>query len=133
MQVGYLGNSKSKLIFRVSTSQIKTLRDGKQSGSASISSHQRHIDTSLSEFVGLDAEQFTFNIRLSSYLGVSIENELETLRGFRDDGTIVKLVIGTKTYGRGKWLVKKLSETIEYTDASGNVTSVDVAVTLTEY
>lgn len=127
MKVGCLGD----LVFEVSDTVIKTIRDASRSGSATIQTHQRHLMKPLPEFTGADADSFDFKIRFSAYLGADPNAELERLWSHMTNGVVLPLTIGTKSYG--DWLIKKLKTTMEYYDRRGNLTSADVTVTLTEY
>lgn len=129
MLIGCLGN----IPFEVSTRAIKTIRDAAWSGSASIQTHQRHLDNALQEFVGIDPDSFTFNIRISDYLGSSALSEISKIFDYERNGTAVPLVIGSKGYGKYRWLIKKHKVTLEYYDKYGNLIGADISITLTEY
>ena len=127
MKVGCLGD----LVFEVSDGMIKTIRNASRSGSATIQTHQRHLMKPLQEFTGADAQSFDFKIRFSAYLGADPDTEIKKLFAYMENGVVLPLTIGTKSYG--DWLIKKIKDTPEYYDRRGNVTSTDVTVTLTEY
>lgn len=129
MTIGCLGS----IPFEVSSKEIKTIRDASWSGSASIQTHQRHLDNALQEFVGVDPDSFTFNIRISKYLGSDPIADVATIFEYERTGTAVPLVIGTKGYGKYRWLVKKHKTTLEHYDIAGDVVGVDLSITLTEY
>ncbi len=129
MKVGSLGG----VVFEVSKNQIKTIRDVKWSGSASIQSHQIHLDNPTQEFVGNDADGFTFKIKVAKYLGSDPQTDIAQLFTYMRNGTTLPLTLGTKKHGKYRWLIKKLSIDVEYFDKFGNVTSADLSVTLTEY
>lgn len=129
MKIGCLG----EIAFEVSDSTIKTLRDVSWSGSASISTHQRHLGKGLAEFVGADPDSIDFKIRVSKYLGADPLADIAKIGQYEKNGTAVPLTIGTKTYGEYRWLIKKHKITLEYFDAKGDLTSADISLTLTEY
>lgn len=129
MQIGCLG----EILFEVSPDVIQTLRDATWSGSVSISTHQRHLQNTLQEFVGVDADSFTFNIRISRYLGADPLSVLNTIFDYERNGTALCLVIGEKMYGKYRWLIKKHKATLEHYDKNGNLVGADVSLTLTEY
>lgn len=130
MTIGSFGG----IVFSVSPSKIKTVRDLSRSGSADIQTHKRHLNVDLPEFVGSGLESISFNIRLSKYLGVSNpKSDLNTIISYEQNGTPKYLVLGTETFGRGKWLVSKHKVTYEHYDASGNAVTIDISLTLTEY
>jgi len=129
MQVGCLGD----IAFEVSDKIIKTIKDVQWSGSVTIQTHARHLNNSLQEFVGIDPDGFTFSMTLSSYLGADVMGDLNKLWEYERAGKIVKFVIGTRTYGKYRWLIKKHKITMEHFDKQGNLSGVDVNITLIEY
>lgn len=130
MTIGSFGS----IVFSVSTSRMKTIRDLSRSGSADIQTHKRHLNSDLPEFTGSGLETITFNMRLSKYLGVSNpKTDLKRLISYEQNGTPQYFVLGSETFGRYKWLVSKHKVTYEHYDEAGNAVTLDVAVTLTEY
>ncbi len=129
MKIGCLG----EIAFEVSSKEIKTIRDVAWSGSASISTHQRHLGNCLQEFVGIDPDSITFNIRISKYLGSDPLEDIGRIFEYERGGVAVRLVIGSKTYGKYKWLIKKHKTALEHFDKNGDLVGVDISLTLTEY
>ncbi|MBQ6052975.1 MAG: phage tail protein [Clostridia bacterium] len=129
MKIGCLGD----IVFEVSDKEMKTIRDATWSGSASIATHQRHLDNALQEFVGVDPDSFEFKIRISQFLGSDPLTDISKLFDYERGGTAVPLTIGKKGYGKYRWLVKKHKTSLEHYDKVGNLVGVDITVTLTEY
>lgn len=129
MVVGSLGG----IVFTVSDSKIMTMNNVKVSGFASYGKHQRHGGDTLLEFVGNDAGSFTFDITLAAQLGVDVESEIEKIEEAKQNGTILKLVIGKKVYGRYRWVIQKYSVSYKAYDRAGNPILADVSITLAEY
>lgn len=129
MIIGSLGD----IVFGVSNSVVKTLQNINWSGSANIQTHTRHLDNSLTEFTGVNPDGFTFSIKLSKYLGVDPMVDIAKIFNYERSGTTLPLTIGSKAYGKYRWLIKSHKAKIEHTDGRGNITSAIVDVTLTEY
>lgn len=129
MKIGSLGD----VVFSVSDTTVKTLRNMEVKNSASVSIHKVHLGTGLAEFTGSDPQQITFKLRVSSYLGSNPETDIKKLEKYIRSGTLLIFVLGNKTYGRYRWLLESFSEAVEYTDKRGNVTQCDLSVTLREY
>lgn len=129
MKIGCLGD----IAFEVSDRAVKTISNATWSGSASIHTHQRHLTNALQEFVGIDPDGFTLTIVLSKYLGVEPMTDIVKIFEYERSGTAVPLVIGTKAYGKYRWLIKSHKVKMEHYDRQGNLTSCKVDVTLTEY
>lgn len=129
MTIGSLG----KIVFSVSLNKTETFTNLKQSGSAAFSEHQRHGGNSLIEFVGRNADTLTFDMILSSELGVDVQAEIDKISAAEQSGEILKLVIGKKIYGRYRWVIKSHSVNIKYFDKSSKPLLASVSVSLTEY
>lgn len=129
MTVGSLGN----IVFTVSSNKIETLTNFKQSGSAAYSEHQRHAGNSLVEFVGRNADTISFEIVLSSELGVNVQTEIDKIAAAEKNGEILKLVIGKKIYGRYRWVIKSHTVNIKHFDKNNEPLLANVNVNLTEY
>lgn len=129
MRIGCLGD----IAFEVSDSVIKTIDKATWSGSAKIQTHQRHLDNSLQEFVGVDPDGFTFTIKLSRYLGADPMTDIVKIFNYERGGVAVPLTLGNKVYGKYRWLIKSHKVKMELYDGRGNLTSCNVDVTLTEY
>jgi hypothetical protein len=128
-QIGILGD----IVFEVSDDVVKTLENVKWSGSARYAEHERHLQNTLTEYTGIDADGMTFDIKLSAFLGVNPLEELGKIWSYERNGTAVPFVIGEKIYGKYRWTVKKHDAKFERYDKTGNVTSMDVSITLLEY
>ena len=130
MTVGCLGDVE----FSVSSELVYTFENMKWNGSARIATHERHLAGSLAEFTGSDAEHVSFDFVLSEYLGVqNVQRDLDKLRLYMDNGRVLPLVIGTKSYGRYRWLIQSLETSKNVFDGRGRLMSCSVTVSLTEY
>ena len=129
MKVGALG----KIVFKVSSKSIKTVRSVTYKGSANYSVHSRVNKKGLVEYTGSAPEQISFSMRVSKSLGVSPWASISLLSGYVNSGVAVTFVLGSKKYGSYKWLVKSYDVKCEEFDKSGNLIGADIAVTLVEY
>ncbi len=129
MQVGCLGD----IVFSTSINKVETLNNLKINHSASYSSHKRHCGNEIIEFTGNDASTISFNILLSEFLGVDVEEELEKLKEYERTGKTLKFVLGKKTLGNYRWVITKHTITPKTYDKRGNITSADVSISLKEY
>lgn len=127
MEIGCLGST----VFNVSADCIKTLTKFTRSGSVSVQKHSRHMQKELPEFVGIDLESISFNIQLSTYLGVSPKDEERALYSQMYKGAVLPFTLGDTYYGL--FLITKLKSTGEHTDGAGNYQTINMSVTLTEY
>jgi len=128
-QVGILGD----IIFEVSDEVVKTLNNVKWSGSARYTEHDRHMQNSLTEFTGVDADKISFDIKLSAYLGVNPMNELGRIWTYERSGKVIPFILGDKIYGKYRWTIQKHNSKLSTYAKDGNVTSIEVSVDLLEY
>ena len=132
--IGYLGkDANSGIQFVVSREEFRTPMNMTWNGSARYATHERHVTHALTEFVGLDPDNFTFDILLTSELGVNPLEEVVKIWNFERDGEALGLVIGGKAYGKYRWNIKNHKTKIEHTDKAGDMYAVEVSVELQEY
>lgn len=132
--IGYLGtDADNGISFEVSEEVFRSPNNMIWSGSAQYSTHKRHATHALTEFTGLDPDSFTFDMLLTSELGVDPLEESVKLWTFERDAEPLGLVIGGKAYGKYRWTIKQHKIKIKYTDRAGDMYVVEVSVTLQEY
>lgn len=129
MRVGCLGD----IIFSTSTNKVETLTGLKISNSASYSSHKRHCSNEILEFTGNDASTASFNMTLSTMLGVDVGEELAKLEEYKRTGKILKFTLGKKTIGNYRWIITKYTVTPKHYSKNGEVITADVSISLKEY
>lgn len=130
MTVGCLGDVE----FSVSSELVKTFENLKWSGAAKIASHERHLNGALSEFTGSEAEKVSFDFVLSEYMGVAnVQQEIDKLRLYMENGRVLPLVVGTKSYGRYRWLISSMETGKCVFDGRGRLMAADVSISLVEY
>lgn len=128
-QVGVLGD----IVFSVSANTVKTISNMQWSGSARYGEHQRHLTHALTEFTGLAPDDIFFDIALSAYLGVNPQTEMEKIWEYERSGRAIPLVLGYKTYGKYRWVIKSHRIKLQNFDRDGNLTSAIITVNLLEY
>lgn len=129
MKVGSLGD----IVFEVRDDKIITPRNVKWTDTANFAEHSRHCSTTLVEYVGDKPDTITLLLKLSDYLGVKTMEQLKKLKAYKRSGKTLRLILGKKPYGRWKWVITKISVSMEYSDKRGNLTQADVQITLKEY
>ena len=75
MAIGILGN----ITFSASSRQVNTFDNMQWSNSARYASHDRHLRSTLLEFLGTDAGYITFDMRFSVYEGINPDTEIKKL------------------------------------------------------
>lgn len=122
-----------KITFAVSRKKIKTFDDLKWDFSAKYATHDRHLKKPLLEFTGTDIENISFTMFFSVFLGVNPMTEILKLRKAVERGEVNRLIIGSKAYGSGKWVITKISNTMERYDNHGNLLAAKANITMQSY
>lgn len=127
--IGTLGD----IVFSVSRSKVKTFDGLKWESSAKYATHDRHLKDVLLEYTGTDADTISFTMLFSSYLGVNPMAEITKLLNAERSGKVMRLVIGSKAYGKNKWVITKTSKDLETFDKRGSLLVAKVNVSLKAY
>lgn len=126
--VGCLGD----VVFEVSRNSVLTPDNIQWNSGAKWEAHERHLRDPALEFVGLEADEMSFEIYLSRTLGVDPMKQIVKLFSYERKGTLLPLVIGTHAYGRYRWVITKTTRKFQVTDQLG-VSSVTVGLSLKGY
>lgn len=121
------------VVFAVSRNEIKTFTGLKWDSGAKYSTHDRHLKAPLLEFTGTDVESMSFSMFFSAFLGVNPMTEIAKLLTAMRRGEVHRLVIGPKAYGTNKWVITKLSNSLDRYDNRGNLLAAKVNVTMKSY
>ena len=127
--VGTLGN----ITFSASSRQVNTFDNMTWNNSARYASHDRHLRSTLLEFVGTAAGTIPFTMYFSAFLGVNPDKEIAKVIIAMRTGQAMRLVIGRRAYGRHKWVVTKATAGLKRFDKEGNLIVASMNVTLEEY
>lgn len=129
MQIGCLGD----IAFQVSADTMRTISAMTWSGSANYSTHSRHLTDALVEFTGLAPDAISFDVTLSAYWGVSPMADIVKIWDYERSGRALPLVLGSKAYGKYRWVINSHKIKMQTFDGHGNLTSATVSLSLTEY
>ena len=127
--VGSWGN----ITFAVSRQTVKTFDGLEWESGVKYSTHDRHLKEPLLEFTGTDVESMSFSMFFSAFLGVNPIAEVSKLLKAMRRGEVHRLVIGPKAYGTGRWVITKVSNSLERYDNRGNLLVAKVNVTMNSY
>jgi len=127
--IGTLGD----IVFSVSNNQVNTFNGLKWDSSAQYAQHNRHLKDVLLEFTGTDADKISFSMYFSVFLGVDPMAEITKLLNAERDGQVMRLVIGSKGYGKHKWVIESSSKSLERFDNKGNLLIAIVNISLIAY
>ena len=119
--------------FEVSRESVKTFTGLKWDSSVKYATHDRHLKEPLLEFTGKDVESMSFSMLFTIFLGGNPIKEIAKLLQAMRRGEVHRLVIGPKAYGTSKWVITKVSSSLDKYDSKGNLLSSKVSVTMKSY
>lgn len=119
--------------FAVSRQTVKTFDGLKWESGVKYATHDRHLQEPLLEFTGADVESISFSMFFSAFLGTNPISEVSKLHKAMRRGAVHRLVIGPKAYGTGRWVITRLSNSLERYDNRGNLLVAKVNVTMNSY
>lgn len=128
-KIGTFGN----LTFSVSDKTVRTFESMNWDFSAKYTTHDRHIQPDLLEYMGPEIESISFSAVFSIFLGTNPYKEIKKLRQMVRDGRAERLVLGGKVYGSYKWVMQKGTAELKRFDGKGNLWAAKVKITLKEY
>lgn len=126
--IGCLGD----IPFQVSAKQVQTFNDLTWTSSAKYSGHALHLKTEQLELTGFSADQVTFSMELSAFLGVKPDKMLTKLQKMLAKGSVVPLIIGRTVIGP-RYVVTDLSRSYNRVFMDGRLLSCEVKITVKEY
>jgi len=91
------------------------------------------LGDALAEFTGLNLDNFAFKLQLCRDLGVDPLEAITKIWTYEREATALRLVLGTRAYGKHRWVIRDHSVEIEHYDAVGNISVASVTVHLLEY
>ena len=127
--IGCLGD----IVFEVGPDVVRTAGNIVWSGSARYEEHQRHSHNALTEFAGIDADRFSFDMKLLSRLGAGVMADLVKIWAYEREGRALQLVFGEKGYGKYRWTIRSHSVKLQYFEKGGELSAAEVSLSLLEY
>jgi phage protein U len=121
------------IVFSVSDKKINTIKDASWSSSARYAEHARHTRDPLVEFLGNDNDKFSFEMVFSAFLGVNPALEIAKALNMERSGTAARLIIGTKAYGKNKWVITGTTLALREIDDKGVALVASMTVSLLAY
>jgi len=130
MAIGYFGED---IIFETSAEKVLTFNDFKHTSAAVVEQHKIIGKKPLSEFCGEELDSVSFSINLNANLGVKPQEIIDKLIDLKKKGMAETLVIGGKSIGLDKFIIKEVSTAYEKVYNNGFLFSAKVDLTLEEY
>lgn len=126
--VGCLGD----VPFYVSSREFQTFADIEQKKSVNYSEHKLHKKKPLLEYTGKNADECSFKMTLSAFLGVNPYKSYKMLKDMLDKQQVVTFVMGTSLIGT-QWVLTDITLSYKHISCDGDVMTLELSVTLKEY
>jgi phage protein U len=127
--IGYFGS----VTFQTSDKRICTFRNLKRAASSSFSDHKRYRKKSEREFEGPENQTVSFEMQFIAGHGVRPWHMLQKIIKICENGTVCSFVLGGRKVGDGKWTIDSVDADYKEVWNRGELVSVSVNVTATEY
>ncbi len=127
--VGYFGS----VTFETSDKRICTFSNLKRSVSSGYSEHKRYTEKSQWEFEGPKNQTVAFEMKFVAGHGVRPVDMLDRLIELCEKGTVCTFVLGGCKVGDGKWTINSVEADYRKVLNRGEVVSIAVNVSATEY
>lgn len=127
--IGYLGD----IIFETSDKKISTFNNLKQTTSAIYSDHKRYKEKPQREFEGPNNQSGSLEMKIKAGHGVRPWKMKKKVMEYCEEGIVLSFVIGGHKMGCGKWTIDSVDASYNEVWNRGELVSVTLSVTLTEY
>lgn len=127
--IGTLGD----IIFTVNPRKWHTFKDYNRKTTARWEKTDIHLKAQRAHFVGSELDTATLEIVLDVDHGMNPRAQIAKLQDYCRMGKTLKLIIGGKAEGRGKWYLSDVEMTFKEVDNRGNLFRADVSLSLGEY
>lgn len=129
MAVGSLGD----IVFEVNDDRKLTFSGMSYNVGARTSVHNRVNGRPIIEYLGSENEEISLTIKLSAFLGINPRKSMYKINDMCRNGVPLRLVLGKTHFGKYKWLITKVSNTVEHVSNRGQLLSITAKITLKEY
>lgn len=127
--IGVLGD----VVFSVSDNVVNTFDDLQWTSTTKFAEHSVHMGDTILEHIGDEADDITFTMLFSAYLGVNPTAQITKLLVHKRAGDVLPLTIGVKGYGKYRWVITRLKFGLKRFDNVGNLLEASASVTLKAY
>ncbi len=114
--------------FEVSDEKMMTFKNFVRSNKVRYAKHDVQCRKPVSQYIGPDLDQITYDIQLKASLGVDLRTEMNKLIALQRSGVLVAVMIGDSTMGMYRWVIKDLTNTVERFDNKGNMLEIDISI-----
>jgi len=127
--LGNLGD----IIFTVSSVKTLTFKDLNHSKTNKYHHHEIIGNKPLTEFLGCELDKLTFSIELNQSLMVNVQDSLQKLTNYVNEGTPLDFIVGNSPFGVDKWVIESVSTAYDIIYRNGAIYKATVDLSLEEY
>lgn len=123
--------SYGKITFKVTEDEIKIFDNFNITRKARYVAHDRINNKPLLQFMGLEADNISFNMQLVQGITGNVSDDLKTLQDMFKRAEANALFLGQKKLG--SFVIESMNEAYRMIDNLGNLEVVNVNLSLREY
>ena len=123
--------SYGKITFKVTEDEIKIFDNFNITRKARYVAHDRINNKPLLQFMGLEADNISFNMQLVQGITGNVSDDLKTLQDMFKRAEANALFLGQKKLG--SFIIESINEAYKIVDNLGNLEVVNVSLSLREY
>lgn len=123
--------SYGKITFKVTEDEIKIFDNFNITRKARYVAHDRINNKPLLQFMGLEADNISFNMQLVQGITGNVSDDLKTLQDMFKRAEANALFLGQKKLGI--FIIESINEAYKIVDNLGNLEVVNVSLSLREY
>ena len=127
MSIGYFG----EVVFEVSSDKQLTPEKFSYSKKSKWAEHETLNVKTKSEFLGDGKKNYSISIKLSAFMGINPQNELDKIEYTQANGLVEPLFIGSKYHG--DFYIDSINVQNDRVDGKGSLLACTVDLNLVEY
>lgn len=129
MYIGYMGD----IVFLASSHYFLTPSNTERSTAGRWQDHELIYKKPVSEFLGADLQEMSFDLFLSKQYGIDPKKQYEELKTMCETGAVFPLILGGRPVSQNYWTLRSLSLSDVYYTPTGKMHTAKVSVKLKEY
>jgi len=121
------------ILFEMSPDKILTLQNFTRQNGVRFAKHDTLLKKPISQYIGQDLDNISFDNTLRADLGVNPKNEFNKLIRLQRDGETLSIVLGKRAFGIYRWRITNLNILEERINNEGICTKAVVNIRFEEY
>jgi len=131
--MGAIGVWGNRIVFETSDRHILTFSGMTQKVSGKYSKHNVIGQKDHSEFTGPGNRNISFKMLLDISFGIKPREIIDSIEAAVENGEVNYLIIGGRMFGKNKYYISSVSETMDVVMGGGEIVRATLNVSMEEY